>query len=85
MAVKSPTPTEKSTTQPNGTDEELTEEQRWAADRTGWAPQFAQPEPEEAAEDETLLDHRTFLEGKLDDKFFGGKWQRSRKRCGSLR
>ena len=75
MAVKSPAPTEKSTAPPNGTDEELTEDNRWAADRTGWAPQFAQPDTEEGAEDETLLDHRTFLEGKLDDKFFGGKWQ----------
>ncbi|KAL1977493.1 hypothetical protein VTN31DRAFT_352 [Thermomyces dupontii] len=71
MAVKSPAPTEKSTAPPNGTDEELTEDNRWAADRTGWAPQFAQPDTEEGAEDETLLDHRTFLEGKLDDKFFG--------------
>jgi hypothetical protein len=51
---------------------QLTEDQRWARDRTGWAPQFVQPD-EKREEAETLLDHRTFLEEKLGDKFFGGK------------
>jgi hypothetical protein len=54
--------------QPNG---QLTEDMRWARDRTGWAPTFEQP-AKEGDDEETLLDHRTFLEGKLDDKFFGG-------------
>jgi hypothetical protein len=50
---------------------ELTEEERWAPDRTGWAPRFQIPEDDMEA-GETLLDHQTFLETKLDDKFFGG-------------
>lgn len=50
---------------------ELTEEQRWARNRTGWAPQFAKPDAS-PDEEETLLDHRTFLEDKISDKFFGG-------------
>ncbi|CRG83503.1 Tricalbin-1 [Talaromyces islandicus] len=49
---------------------ELTEEQRWARNRTGWAPQFVKPDAP-PDEEETLLDHRTFLEDKLSDKFFG--------------
>ena len=37
----------------------------------GWAPRFGNPWDKE--EDQTsLLDHQTWLEGKLDDKFFGG-------------
>ncbi|KAI9724274.1 MAG: hypothetical protein M1828_003698 [Chrysothrix sp. TS-e1954] len=44
------------------------EESQWS--RTGWAPRFGQGDP---ADDEgaTLLEHQTFLEGKLDDKWFG--------------
>ncbi|KAK5107307.1 hypothetical protein LTR62_001400 [Meristemomyces frigidus] len=38
--------------------------------RVGWAPRFGNPG--DKLEDEgTMLDHQTFLEGKLDDKFFG--------------
>ncbi|KAL2864936.1 putative membrane bound C2 domain protein (vp115) [Aspergillus lucknowensis] len=44
---------------------------RWARDRTGWAPQFMQEPTQEEHDETTLLDHQTFLEGKLDDKFFG--------------
>lgn len=51
---------------------QLTEDQRWARDRTGWAPQFVQVD-EKRADAETLLDHRTMLEEKLGDKFFGGE------------
>lgn len=51
--------------------EQMTDDQRWARDRTGWAPRFMI----ESTEDEgTLLDHQTLLEGKLSDKFFGGMW-----------
>jgi len=49
----------------------LTEDQRWARDRTGWAPRF-EIQKEEGEEEGTLLDHQTLLEGKLDDKWFGG-------------
>ncbi|THC87555.1 hypothetical protein EYZ11_012998 [Aspergillus tanneri] len=54
-------------------DAGIHEDMRWARDRTGWAPRFAQTAAEEEAEkaDGTLLDHQDFLEGKLDDKFFG--------------
>jgi hypothetical protein len=65
-----PTTTDGSAEQPEP-KKELTEEERWAPDRTGWAPRFQVPEDEMEA-GETLLDHQTFLETKLDDKFFGG-------------
>lgn len=47
----------------------LSEDIRWARDRTGWAPQF---KTEPSDDEGTLLDHQTFLEGKLSDKFYGG-------------
>lgn len=37
--------------------------------KVGWAPRFGNPGDHD--EEGTLLDHQTFLEGKLDDKFFG--------------
>ncbi|KAF2841081.1 tricalbin [Patellaria atrata CBS 101060] len=62
-AIAPPTPT---TDKANGVPKD--EEERWA--RVGWEPRFGMPGSGE--EDEgTLLDHETFLEGKLDDKFFG--------------
>ncbi|OKL63539.1 hypothetical protein UA08_01208 [Talaromyces atroroseus] len=50
---------------------QLTEDQRWARDRTGWAPQFMKPDQAKLEDGDTLLDHRTFLEDKISDKFFG--------------
>ncbi|KAL4948242.1 C2 domain-containing protein [Aspergillus filifer] len=47
------------------------DDKRWARSRTGWAPQFVKEETKEHHDEATLLDHQTFLEGKLDDKFFG--------------
>lgn len=42
--------------------------------KVGWAPRFGSGETEEDKKDHTsLLDHQTLLEGKLDDKFFGGQ------------
>ena len=60
-------------TEPDGhlTDEENA---RWV-ERTGWAPRFGQGSITELAGAESLLDHETFLEGKLDDKFFGGQYR----------
>jgi hypothetical protein len=54
-------------------DAEITDDLRWARDRTGWAPQFEKPQTEEEKAEGTLLDHQDFLESKLDDKFFGGE------------
>lgn len=51
---------------------EFTEDLRFARDRTGWAPRFEIVKTEEEENEGTLLDHQTFLESKLDDKFFGG-------------
>lgn len=56
-----------------GAEAAAEEDMRWARDRTGWQPQFVHETTEEEQEEGTLLDHQTFLEGKLDDKFFGGK------------
>jgi hypothetical protein len=55
------------------------EDDRWARDRTGWAPRFGTGNPEDSAGD-TLLDHQTFLDSKLHDKFFGGKRNRCKDR-----
>ena len=40
--------------------------------QTGWAPKFGWPS-ELATEGESLLDHSTWLEGRISDKFYGGK------------
>lgn len=37
----------------------------------GWAPRFGLPGSDEPDDEGTLLDHQTWLEGKLEDKFFG--------------
>lgn len=39
--------------------------------KTGWAPRFGQGDLTEEEAGESLLDHQTALESKLDDKFFG--------------
>ena len=39
--------------------------------KTGWAPRFGQGSITEEEAGESLLDHQTTLESKLDDKFFG--------------
>lgn len=57
---------------PAETNGELDEAARWDRNRTGWAPRFHIPE-DDMDEGETLLDHQTFIETKLDDKFFGGR------------
>ena len=59
-----------SATIPNG-QIPLDEKSRWD-DRVGWAPRFGQGQLTEAEANESLLDHATVLESKLDDKFFGG-------------
>ncbi|KAL2369755.1 hypothetical protein RJ035_005949 [Blastomyces gilchristii] len=55
---------------PAETNGELDEAARWDRHRTGWAPRFHTPE-DDMDEGDTLLDHQTFIETKLDDKFFG--------------
>ncbi|KAJ5895604.1 Tricalbin [Penicillium taxi] len=47
------------------------DDQRWARDRTGWAPKFHQEPTEEEKAEGTLLDHQTFVEAQLSEKFFG--------------
>jgi hypothetical protein len=41
---------------------------RWV-ERTGWAPRFGNP----ADDEESPLDHQTWVEQRLDEKFFGGE------------
>ncbi|KAG9248511.1 C2 domain-containing protein [Calycina marina] len=43
---------------------------RWI-ERTGWAPRFGSGEDEDAADEPSLADHQTWVEGKLEDKFYG--------------
>lgn len=46
------------------------EDDQWA--KTGWAPRFGTGEAQDSKEDDALLiEHQTFLEGKIDDKFYG--------------
>ncbi|KAF2111010.1 hypothetical protein BDV96DRAFT_583272 [Lophiotrema nucula] len=53
----------------NGHAPELDDDARW--ERVGWAPRFGMPGSDEPEDEGTLLDHQTWLEGKLEDKFFG--------------
>lgn len=69
MAV---TPTTPANGEAKGAPAEMTDDLRYARDRTGWAPRFEIQKPE-GEEEATLLDHQDFLESKLDDKFFGGR------------
>jgi hypothetical protein len=48
------------------------EQGQWV-ERTGWAPRFGNGDPMDD-EGPTLLDRETWLEGKIEDKFFGGKY-----------
>lgn len=48
------------------------EQAQWA-ERVGWAPRFGQGSITEAEAGESILDHQTLLESKLDDKWFGGE------------
>ena len=42
--------------------------------RTGWAPKLGWP-PGSALEGESLLDHATWVEGKLPDTLYGGTFR----------
>ncbi|KGO43139.1 Tricalbin [Penicillium expansum] len=56
----------------------LDEDLRWARDRTGWAPKFVDEKlAATLANEGTLLDHETFLEGRIPDKFFGDWYHNS--------
>lgn len=44
---------------------------RWARERTGWPPRFGGGDPRDD-QGPGLLDYETWMEGKLDDKWFGG-------------
>ena len=46
------------------------EDARWV-ERSGWAPRFGQGDSI-SGDQADGLDHQTWLEGKLEDKFFGG-------------
>lgn len=47
------------------------DEDRWI-ERAGWAPRFGNGISSDSIMGESLLDHQTWVEGKLEDKFFGG-------------
>jgi hypothetical protein len=54
----------------NGNTIAADEYERWV-ERTGWAPRFGDGS-ESIEGEESPADHQTWVEGKLDDKFFGG-------------
>ena len=62
-------PESPSTAKANGHAPEADPDDEWA--RVGWAPRFGMPGSENQEEEASLLDHQTWLEGKLEDKFFG--------------
>ena len=41
--------------------------------KTGWAPRFGQGDLTEEEANVSLLDHQTWLESNVDEKFFGGR------------
>jgi hypothetical protein len=51
---------------------EKEDSERWI-ERTGWAPRFGNGASNESIEGESLAEHQTWLEGKLEDKFYGGR------------
>ncbi|KAI9784218.1 MAG: hypothetical protein M1816_001040 [Peltula sp. TS41687] len=53
---------------PNGEIKAEDDNDRW--EQTGWAPQFGFGITKDT-DGETALDHQTWLEGRLDDKYFG--------------
>ncbi|EKD15565.1 uncharacterized protein L3040_009107 [Drepanopeziza brunnea f. sp. 'multigermtubi'] len=44
--------------------------ERWV-ERTGWAPRFGNGASSDSMQEESLADHQTWVEARLDDKFFG--------------
>jgi hypothetical protein len=71
-------PTKDADGKPTSANGVLPEQERWARDRVGWEPRFGTGETAEEKEDtRNLLDHQTFLEGKLDEKFYGGLFESS--------
>lgn len=55
----------------NGFVDDDDEDARWI-ERAGWAPRFGSGDSGESIEGESLLDHQTWIEGKIEDKFYGG-------------
>lgn len=71
-AVALPSPSDTNKTGANG--KPVDDDARW--DRVGWAPRFGQGDQGED-DGTTMLDHQTWIEGKLDDKFYGGRRSQS--------
>ncbi|KAF2197837.1 tricalbin [Delitschia confertaspora ATCC 74209] len=72
-AIETPTSPTTTIAPTNAPPQELDEEERWA--RVGWAPRFGMPGSllgdDDEEEEGSLLDHQTWVEGKLDEKFYG--------------
>jgi len=66
--MASTTPSSPASEKANGHPPEH-EDHEWA--RVGWAPRFGMPGSEDKEDEGTLLDHQTWLEAKLHDKFYG--------------
>ncbi|CCU78804.1 membrane bound C2 domain protein [Blumeria hordei DH14] len=54
----------------SGPEDDIDEEDKRWIERAGWAPRFGNPCKVEI-EEQTPTDHQTWVEGHLDDKFFG--------------
>ncbi|KAF1846140.1 tricalbin [Cucurbitaria berberidis CBS 394.84] len=63
-------PTDPDSIKANGHAPGQDDDARW--ERVGWAPRFGMPGSEDPDQDEgTLADHQTWLESRIEDKFFG--------------
>lgn len=71
------TPAPQSTIAPSSSELSISQSQLdpFDASRVGWTPRFHIPDEDIEAEGpgDTLLDHQTWLESKLSDKWFGGE------------
>jgi len=72
LAVPAPPATKEGKPLTNGAPLDTDENKRWV-ERTGWAPRFGLGDH---VEGESFADHQTWIESKLDDKFFGGRFPR---------
>lgn len=57
-------------------DSAAAQEEEDMAEKVGWNQRFGWP-VESVLSGDTMLDHTTWVESKLPDKFFGGKFSRT--------
>jgi hypothetical protein len=75
LAVATPARGKDGKTLSNGVNGHIDQDENEAwVTKAGWAPRFGNGESSASVEEVSYADHQTWVEGKLDDKFFGGKF-----------